>query len=234
MSAGSKLKQLFKPSKAPSRSYKRVCFLTSLPKAHLEEILLFSESDALFPLLPSLKKRKTLWLNDQKHKYLFKKVLAQDPADLTNYVYSTQGVNTQNPSMFSVMGDVDRLCFKPNQFDLVIAPLSLISDRVDENQIKALSRVLKNGGRLVLAIRHPFLDQILFNQNPASQHVASVSMQSVFEALKKADCFFEEMSEGVVNRELKPFFTVDGELTPYHEFKTTPLTLAIRAVKYKK
>lgn len=225
-----KLKNFFRNKDKP-QSYKREHFLNRLPQHKIEEILLFSEGDNLGALWPSFERRKILFLNDQKHKYVFNKILSAEPAYLVNYVYAGPEVNEQKSGYSTVMGDLENLSLRKNHFDLAICPMALEDFGTIETFVKKTASILDNGSRLVISIRHPQLDNILFNQNPASTQVTEGQVSRYFALFKEAGLYTEDLREGVVDLALKPFFT-DSEHDYYHEYKNTPISLLFRTVKF--
>lgn len=225
-------KNFFKSNKEPVHGFKYRHFLNALPQGKLKEILLFSEGDHLFSLLPEFSGKKILFLNDQNHKFIFKKILAREPKYMMNYVYAGKPLQLQNPGYCTIIGDLERLALKNRHFDCVICPFALDTDRINEKIFKCVSNILNNGGRLIMSLRHPQLEHIIFNQNPGVTGSPENSIAKYFNLLRENFLFTEEIKEGHVDMSLKPFFTLDGEYDHYHEYKNTPMTLFIRAVKF--
>lgn len=225
---------LLKTKKRPLQSYKGYHYLNSLPPKKIEELLLFSEGDHFCDLLPASLHKKTLFLNDQCHKFLFKKILAREPTFFVNFVCGEVGVEDHAPGYFTIQGDMHDFPLKKDFFDCVICPFVLQTDKGTKQWIQKLSRLLKNGGRLIFSVRHPGLEKVLFNQNPSLNTVPENSVSQYFDWLKDNHLFTEEMSEGCVDNTLKPFFDVEGESEHFEEYKNTPMTLMFRAVKFER
>lgn len=223
-----------KHDKMRPQPFRQYNYLNTLPLEKVDDMLLFSESDHLCGLLPDFKGKKILFLNDQRHKFVFKKILARDPDYIVNCIYGQNIETTQNLGCFSVFGDLGRFAFKPETFDCVICPFVLEGNGVTKELIQSIAGLIKNGGRLILATRHPHLEKILFNQNPSVSGVPENSMSAFFDMLKQNHLFTEEISEGCVDLSLKPFFTIDGVFDHYHEFKNIPVTLMFRAVRFER
>lgn len=232
MAAILKFKNLFKAPKEHHAPYKYRHFLNSLEPSKQDEILIFSEADHLIPLLPDFKNKKILFLNDQRHSFLFKKLIAREPNHFVNYIYAGDTLQLQSPDYFSLMGDLDKFSFRSQLFDLIICPLSLKTSELNDKLLQRLCQLLTNGGRLIFSVRHPHFDHLLFNQNPAETGSLETSISNYYKLLRKNQLYLEEMSEGVVNLALKPFFTLEGEYDHYHEYKGTPLTFLVKAVKF--
>ena len=234
MTALRKLKNWFRSEKEAGPSYKHAHFLNSLGVDKVDEIVVFSEADQLAKLVPSLDGKKVLFLNDQKHKFLFKKIMAKEPRYFVNYIFKGKPVSIQSPDCFTVMGNIDKLSFKNQFFDIIICPLSLCTEEASSRFIESMCQLLTNGGRIIFSVRHPQLEHVLFNQNPAATGNPDNSVSSYFDILKKHHFYTEEMSEGLVDMALKPFFTLEGEYDHYHEYKALPLTYLVKAVKFMK
>lgn len=224
---------LIKTKKQHLKSYKGSHYLNSLPSEKIEEMLLFSESDHFCDLIPASLQKKTLLLNDQHHKFLFKKILANEPRFFMNLVYGAD-VEDRGPTHFTVQGDLQSLPLKKNFFDCVICPFVLQTEKVTTRWIQVLSQLVKNGGRLIFSVRHPGLEKILFNQNPSVNVVPENSVSQYFNWFKENHLFIEEMTEGCVDNTLKPFFGVEGGIDYFQEYKNTSMTLLFRAVKFER
>jgi hypothetical protein len=224
------LRKFFKQAEKPY-SFKRGHYLNQIPAHRREEILLFSEGDYLSTLWPTFERKKVLFFNDQKHKYIFKKILTDEPGYLVNYVYRGPDVSEQKMGYHTVIGDMENLSIRRKHFDVVICPFALEDGPFIEGFIKKVSECLDNGSRLILSLSHPQLDNILCNQNPSSSHVAESQVSRYHELLKNNNLYVEDIKEGTVDLALKAFFT-DSEYDYYHEYKNTPISLLFRTVKY--
>lgn len=227
-----KFKKIFAGARPTFQCYKQKNFLNTMAGEKLAEILIFLEGDQAASLLPEMNGKRVLFFDDQRHAYLLKKVMAREPGFFTRLVYRGEPVLTQRSQTFTVMGDLTHLCFSTNQFDVVVCPFELGDDYIGASLVQKLAGLIKNGGRLILSLRHPQLEHILFNQNPAENRMLDNSVANYFDLLKKNFLYTEELVEARVDHTVKPFFTMDGVFDCYHEFKGTPLTLLVRAVKF--
>lgn len=228
------LKRFFKASKEELPAYKQFHFLNKLPAEKIREIVLFSESEKLLNLMPELGGKKVLFFNDQHHRFALRKIAALEVASLLNYIFAGEPEQTQTSGMGTVYGNVDRLPFRHMHFDVIVCPFALLKNNITQEMIAALSRCLKNGGRMVISLTHPQLEHLLYNQNPAQNASLDNSLSKYFKMFKTSHLFTEEIEESSVDAALKPFFTVEGEQDHYHEYKGTPLTLQMRLVKFVK
>lgn len=226
------LKKFFLPAKEASLFYKRRHFLNALDRGRLEEILLYAEAGRVVATLPQLQDKNLVVFNDQRHKALLLKLQSQDCRQMLAYGY--RGVfDKQEGRFFSVLGDVETLSLRRHHPDVVLCPFVLEDSAFCERVIKNLAGYLRNGSRLLLSLRHPFLENVLYNQNPAEQRVCENSVSRYFQMLKENHFYTEEVLECPVDMVLKPFFT-DPDHDYYHEYKNTPLVLVFKAVKYEK
>lgn len=226
------LRKIFKHREKP-QGYKRAHFLNQLSPQKLEEILLFSEGDSLSPALPGFENKKTLFFNDQKHKYVFRKILSGEPRHLVNYVYQGAPVAEQKPGFHTIMGEALAPALRRDHFDVIICPFILEETAFVENFIRSFAAFMANGSRLVLSVKHPQVENALYNQNPSSSRVAEGSAARYHALLKEHGLYTEEIREGAVDLALKAFFS-DGEGDYYHEYKNTGMSLVFRAVKFIK
>lgn len=225
-------KKIFRSQHSGFGPFKFRHFLNTLSQERLDEILLFSEGEHFLSLLPESRAQSVLFFNDQRHKFILKKIVTSPPPVLINYVYGGGPCQKQSAHSFTLMGSLRALPFKPSQFDLVICPFGLDADAVNAKLINDVAGLLKNGGRLVLSLRHPQLEYLLFNQNPAQTGSPENSISRFFDELRKNHLYTEVIKEGMVALPLKPYFNREGERGYYHEYKGTPLTLFFRAVKF--
>lgn len=220
--------------KNPVEAYKHRHFLNSLSKDKLREILLLSEAEHLVKLVPDLKGKRVLFLNDQKHKYVLNQIKTLEPTYLINQIYKTDGPAEAHPSFFTMISDVDHLAVRNLFFDVIICPFALEDDIVHNQMIAKLGKKLKNGGRLILSLPHPQLEQILYNQNPSQSGSPDHSLSQYFRILRENHLYTENVNEGCVDHALKPFFVLESEYDHFHEYRHFPVTLFFRTVKFFK
>jgi SAM-dependent methyltransferase len=227
------LKSFFQ-RKSQSHGYKYRHFLNSLSQARLEEILLFSEAENLLRLIPDLKNKRTLFLNDQRHKVVLNKIRLQEPTFLLNCVVRDEQAPESSGNCLTILANADRLPVRNQHFDIIVCPYVLESNSVTGAFLDKIGRKLKNGGRIILSVRHPQLEQILYNQNPGESVSSDRLVSQYFSLLRENHLYPELLQEGIVDNMLKPFFTLAGEEEHFHEYKNTPLTLFFRAVRFLK
>ena len=226
-----RLRNFFKTKEKPL-SFKRAHFLNQLSTPRLEEILLYSENDHTSRLWPKLENQHVAFLNDQKHKTVLNKIILQNPKLLLNTIYNGGDVlQEQQPDCVTVYSDIEHLAFRRNHIAVVICPFILEEFETAARFIQHISTFMDNGSRLILSLRHPQLENILYNQNPDSLRVVEATLAKYHNLLKQCALYTEELAEGVVDLSVKAFFT-DSEFDYYHEYKNTPLSLVLRTVKF--
>lgn len=223
----------FFPRESRENSFKHKHFFNTLPKQKLQEILFYSESDDIAGLFPKIQKKNVVLFNDQKHKYLLTRILANDPEFLLNYIYRGEVSEKQKQGYFSVLGDIKKLALKRNAYDVVFCPFVLESYAFVEDFVKMINPFLGNGSRLVLSVMHPQIENMIFNQNPAEHRVAEGLTSRYFRLFRDNHFFTEDLQESCVDLALKPFFT-QTETDFYHDYKNTPVCLFFKVVKFKK
>ena len=182
-----RIKNFFKGRQKGS-SYKRLHYLNETPQHKLDEILLFSEGEHIFRLLPGLKNKKVLFLNDSQHKFIFNKLSSDHNNDfLLNYVYESQKdiLIQHREGSFTVCGDIETLGIRKNYFDVVICPFVLKSPEFIFDFFKRIHPYMKNGSRAVFSIKHPHVDNMLLNQNPSTNSVSDTQVSRYFNQLKE-------------------------------------------------
>jgi len=231
MAAIVKFKNLFKSQKATAHSYKQRNFLNTLPPEKLSEILLFLEADKLNKLVPDSAGKRILFFDDQQHSFVKRKILSKSSQGVVNYVYHGETVSEQMPGHYTVMGDINRLCLVERQFDIIVCPFALGKDHINFEIIDNLNKSLKNGGRFIMSLRHPHLENILYNQNPSENRVLENSLSRYFKLLKEQFLYLENLEEAAIDHTVKPFFN-QGDINCIHEYKGIPMVLFLRAVKF--
>lgn len=228
-----KLKNIFNFQREEPPSYKHGHYLTRLASDKLGEMLTYSESDVMLSMLPEFGAKKVLLINDGCHKYLYKKIGTTEAAHVVNFCLSEQGKN-ELANAFTIYGDLDRLPFKNLQFDLIICPFASMGHRYSPDLLAVFSKMLKNGGRMILSLKHPQFEHVLLNQNPAEVATTNNSVGAYFSLLKENNLFTEDLREGVVNQTLRPYFVGQDQTDFYHDYKGLPLTLIFKTVKFAK
>lgn len=229
-----KFRNLFRARPAENLVTKHRNFINTMSEETRNEVLLFSEADAMISVMGDLQLKKTVFFNDQKHKFFFKKILAREPQNLLNYIHDGDDVELQTQGYYSMFGSLNKLAVASNSQDALIVPTTILKHPIDSRALQTLTAILKNGGRMVLSVVHPTLEYLLYNQNPSETGSPDNTISGYYSMFKSHNLYLEEMTEGCVNQALKPFFTVDGEFDYYHAYKGTPLVACFRLVKFIK
>lgn len=230
MPRGLNLKRIFRRQDEPLYPFKQFNALNRLSPDELKEILLFSEREVFLRSGCGFADKKVFFLHENGTVPLAEKILAQKTT-LLHYQHSTQTVGISSASYFPVCGGLKPLAVASDVFDAAIVPAASRFDRDTSLLLPELVRGLKNGGRLSLTVIHPTLEIFLTNQNPASVSRARFGLEHYAAALRANQLFLESIHEGVIDKDLKPFFE---EAQDFNELQGIPLVLYLRSVKFIK
>lgn len=214
-------------------SFRQSHYLNALDPKTLREILLFAEQRFFMELSPQADNKQVLFVSAPVTKFLLERCAKMGPASLLNYELDPY-IPPSFPQMFSVTGGLKPLAVRQNYFDMAFVPAAGFYKMDIASSIPQISASLLNGGRMILSVIHPSLELFLYNQNPASPHKAPNNFQNYFSVLKDNHLYLEGLLEGVIDRELKPFFTTPRGGDYFEELRGIPLVLFLRAVKFVK
>lgn len=239
----SNLKRFFgKPSGQISPPFKQFNHLNLLSHQDMTELLQFSERRILLGMSPSLSDKKVLVISQPSTDYLIQRIIDSNPESLINYQIDQNGgggsekkwTNGDQIFHYTIKGSLKPLAIRPGSFNFVIVPLATQYREELIPLFSQISKTLANSGRLVLSLIHPALEIFLYNQNPASSARARTSLQGYIKALRENDLYLEDLTEGVIDHETKPYFVTTNGTTHFEDFKGIPLVLMLRAVKFIK
>ncbi len=211
--------------------FKQSHYLNSLDPKTLREILFFSEQKLFMELAPEAIDRTVFFVSAPPTRFLLERCAKMGPKSLLNYELDPF-IPPSFPQMFSVTGGLKPLAVQQNYFEIGFVPAAGFYKMDMASSIPQISSSLINGGRVLLSLIHPSLELFLYNQNPASPHKAPNSFQNYFSVLKDNNLYIEGLLEGVIDRDLKPFFTSPGGGDYFEELRGIPLVLFLRAVKF--
>lgn len=235
------IKRLFKkPVTSEYVPFKQFNYLNQLSQKELSQLLHFVEQQKMVDLVSDLEGKKTLFVCYPGTLHFCSRLL--DDQTLFLLLYRARSKNNFYPpnedlaslSIDCIKGSLKQLAIKSDYFNVAFAPLSTQTQTDFTPFFSEFSRILPNGGRLVISLIHPNLEFILYNQNPSSQSRVQNHIQDIIEALRANHLYLEQLHEGVVDQSVKPFFVTGDHSRPYEEFKGLPLVLFIRAVKFVK
>lgn len=236
------IKRLFKkPEPREYIPFKQFNYLNQLSQKELCQLLHFVEQRKMVDLVSDLEEKKTLFicypgtlhfctrlLDDKTRFLLLYRVCSQN-----NHFYSSSE-DLASLSLNCVKGNLKHLAIKSDYFNVVFAPLSTQTQIDFTPFFSEFFRILPNGGRLVISLIHPHLEFVLYNQNPSSQLQVQNHIQDIVNSLRDNHLYLEQLKEGIVDQNVRPFFITSDNSKPYDEFKGLPLVLFIRAVKFIK
>ena len=225
------LRKFFKSDRDVRHGYKHRHFLNALSSQKLNEILLYAEADHLTRQIPDAANKKIVLFNDTKHRSLIKKVASFSSRSVTNYCYQELSDTSVPEKTLTLIGETDRLAIRKNHYDIAICPFVLEEFSFVEKFVRTLTEYMQNGTRLLLSLRHPQLENVLYNQNPEQSRVCDWTISRCFKMLRENNFYTEELHECPVDLLLRPFFS-DIDQDYYSEYKNMPLGVIFKTVKY--
>lgn len=231
----SNLRRLFK--KEPVKAippFKQFHYLNSLRPQSLVDLLQFSEQRHFMDLSPEPEGKKILFISYPPSKLLSEKLIALRPSQVLHYQVEPSPVS-EAPHLYVAKGNLKPLSVRPQSFDLVYLPVATQYKKDFLPHFSSISSALVNGGRVILSIIHPVLEILLTTQNPASTSRAQTSLKNYFIALKESQLYLEGITEGIIDKEMSPFFKeASSEIDYFEEFKGMPVVLFLKVVKFVK
>lgn len=228
------LSQIFKKQEInTSPSFRHFHYLNQIPESEISEMVGSVEDRNFTDLLPGLENKNILLLSCRFSLKIRENILNQNPKKLVelNYTQTKEGVpDMALDNYFFVHANLKHIPLKPASYDEVLWPASFLQ-RDFRPQIPEVASLLAPGQHLTFSVLHPFLEILLTTQSPASSSKAQSSLEGYFQAFKEQGLFLENLIEGVVDRETKSFFVVEGEPKFYDEYRGIPLVLFLRMVK---
>lgn len=161
------------------------------------------------------------------------RILKEKPSQLVCY-HVAEPIAFNCPKAISLLGDIKPLSLKSGSFDWVIAPLAALHLEQQALKWDELAQAVGQGGKLVLSVVHPTLEFFMLNQHPASSGKSAASIADYLKRMKTQNLYLEELKEGCVDRETKPYFAKHDEVRHYDEFSGLPLTALFKSIKFQK
>lgn len=221
--------------------FKQANYLNQMQSNDLGALVQFSEMQTFMDMAPDIANKRVLFLSQRSTSHVLPKILALHPGHVIHYQ-----LDSLDPAMkknvLAVKGGLRPLALKSETFEVILFPANHFIEKDMTIYLEELSRVLCHGGRLLLSVVHPFLELLLYNQNPLSYKRGQSSLNKYFQACRDHQLYIENVHEGLVDNTMKPFFKtpvgartdhLEG-MTPYDEFRGIPLTLTFKAVKFSK
>lgn len=217
----------------PFSSFRQFHFLNTLDSQNLTELLQFSEQRFFANLSPDLSGKKGLFFSVSATRLLLERLLKQNPSTLINYQLEPF-TPPRHAAIVSLVGTFKPLALRPHFFDVLFAPFTSFHKKEFLGIMPQLANLLVNGGRAVFSFIHPALEYFLYNQNPSSPVSSSNNLENYFSSFKENNLYLEHLQEGVIDKEMKPFFHNLGQSNTFDEYRGIPLVLFFRVVKYVK
>lgn len=204
----------------------------SWDERQLHTLLNAAERKELLPMIPNLGDKKSLHLTPGKESYveIMAKRGAQDLIEMDVSTSVASVAASTAPAPFPVVrGTADHLPFRTDSFEF-IAYASALAWRSDLPAVLAeISRCLKENGRLVVSILHPFFEYLM---NPRGGF--RKNFETIFENLKENGFFLETVKEGKLDDALRYVSLTPKLLKELQRFQGLPVVLVIKAIRLRK
>lgn len=198
---------------------------------HIQALLSGAERTKLFPLIPALSGKQSLHLTPAAVDYisLMEKRGAEDIVELD--VQKTSDI-TERPEAKEhrlARGSIDKLPFKDKIFDFVLYP-SALSWRADlPLLIPEMVRVLKDNGRFVISVVHPFFEYLM---NPRGGFRKNIG--DLFSEMKTQGFFVDELKEATLDETLRIVSLPPKLNKDLKRFQGMPILLLMRGILVRK
>lgn len=233
------LKKMFGKSLVshPISAFRQFNLLNSFDPQSLTDLLQFSEQRFFVDLSPDLSDKKGLFFSLPTTRLLMERLLKKNPSHLMSYQLESF-VESFSPlrqaHLISVSGGLKPLACRLQFFDFLLAPFVSLYKKDMATFMPQFASTLVNGGRAVFSFIHPALELFLYNQNPSSPVRSPNSLQNYFTSFKENNLYLEHLQEGIIDKEMKPFFHYHGGESFFEDYRGIPLVLFFRVVKYIK
>ncbi len=229
------LKRWFGKSEAANvlPSFRQTHFLNSMTDQQLSDLFQFVEQKHFLEVAPEIISKNILFLSHASSKLILERVAKMAPQQIINYQLEPF-IPPKSGRLFSVNGNLRSLAVRSSFFDTVFMPVASCFRKDFMPSMAAISKTLANGGRAVFSFIHPTVELLLTNQNPSSPVRTSNSLQNYFNVLRENNFYLETLTEGVVDKETRPFFLGPAGEGSFDEYRGIPLVLFLRVVKYMK
>ncbi|HBF13232.1 MAG TPA: hypothetical protein DDW49_07585 [Deltaproteobacteria bacterium] len=221
-----------KRKKTLSPSFKSFNGLNNLSEKDLVETLTFSEEKEWEKNLPELEGKKVLFYLNAANQHLLHKISQKNPKAV--YVLFEDGalILANEKNIYYIRSELKLAPLKTGFADVLIVSLASLYKEDALAVLEFLSPMLAHNGRMMLSVIHPFLEILLYNQNPAQQTRARYQLQDYLRRLRENDLYVETIKEGLIDKDLKPFLVKKQDEQIYHETSGIPLVLFLKAVKF--
>lgn len=203
----------------------------SWDEKQLHTLLNVAERKELLPLIPNLAGKKILHLTPGKESYveIIAKRGAQDLVEL-DVATATAAATIPSASPFPfARGSADHLPFRPDSFDFIVYASALAWRSDLPAVLPEISRCLKDNGRLLLSVVHPFFEYLM---NPRGGFRKTI--ESVFESLKENGFFIEDLKEGKLDDALRYVSLSQKLMKELQRFQGLPVVLVLKAIRLRK
>lgn len=198
---------------------------------HIQALLSGAERTKIFPLIPALGGKQGLHLTPAPVDYLslMEKRGAEDIVELDVQKTSVTVDRPEAKEHRLARGSVDKLPFKDKTFDFVLYP-SALAWRADlPLLIPEMVRVLKDNGRFVISVVHPFFEYLM---NPRGGFRKNIG--ELFTDMKGQGFFIDELKEATLDETLRIVSLPPKLNKDLKRFQGMPILLLMRGILVRK
>ncbi len=197
----------------------------------LQDLLAGLERKEVWPLIPDLKEKWALSVNPgiSDHVDLLKKRGGEKIFKLD--VSRRTGITGPAPSETStniptIRGSIHQLPFTTITFNFLFFPSALAWRGDIEELIPEAHRCLKDNGRILISIIHPFFEYLM---NPKGGFKKNIG--TLFRTLRKNGFLVEDLREGSLDEGLKTVTFPQKLVQDLRKFQKLPLVLILKGIK---
>lgn len=210
-------------------------FLENADSSLKEKIMQLSECETLLRVMPDATGKSLAVIRSIRHQYLAQKLTAPQAKLHVDLIYDAEAKSVRNFSGTgkAVLCDRGSLPLSRNAFDIIVTPVGYDGLGDWKAMLSKTVAALKNGGRALLAFCHPQFEKyaVAGNQRSKSEYGEN-TVSRIFAEFKKQHLFVEDLTEGLVDAALKPYFVDENMKDHSIYYRNLPVTLVLRAVKF--
>ena len=198
---------------------------------HITALLSGAERTQIFPLIPSLANKSSLHLTSSSANYMhmMEKRGAQNIVELDVRKSSVSMETPEAKDHLFARGSVEKLPFKPQVFDFILYPSALAWRSDTPTLIPEMVRCLKDNGRFVISVVHPFFEYLM---NPRGGFRKSIG--SLFTDMKQQGFFVDELREATLDDTLRVVSLPPKLNDDLRRFQGMPIVLLMRGILVRK
>lgn len=206
-------------------------FPTFPPESHVRKLVETLEVREIGQLIPNLTGKKVIQATTS-HNRLWENLVqkgAEMIVDLDLGHFEGNLKLQKPPQVQMIKGSLTATPFPDQSMDYLILLGAGIRRDDPTLWMKEISRVLKDGSRVIISLIHPFLEYRFHPASGFSHHV-----DQYFMALKKAEIYVEDMKECLADDSLKALVGAAKNDKSFAQINDFPLLLLFKGVRLKR